>query len=250
MFGLFEIHFPHGGIALCDTSAPGLLDPEPKRSDVYHSEREGDATTTVFVVDHDSAIRGEISHLLLDQGYQVELFADAWSFLVGVRAGSRGCLLADASMSGMNDIELIGRLRDRGCELPFIAMSGSATVPMTVQAMKAGAVDFIEKPFHRDDLLASIKQALAQEKGTNRLSTLRKAAERRVAALTIRQHQILNLVLAGSPSKIIAADLGISQRTVDNHRAAIMRKTGSKSIPELMHTAFFADCRMCRQITN
>jgi two-component system CheB/CheR fusion protein len=111
---------------------------------------------------------------------------------------------------------------------------------MAVQAMKAGAVDFIEKPVGHEDLLASVRRALDQRRDTAKLSAWREAAAIRVASLTGRQRQILDLVLAGHPSKNIATDLGISQRTVDNHRAAIMRKTGSKSLPALIRTALAA----------
>jgi two-component system, chemotaxis family, CheB/CheR fusion protein len=113
-------------------------------------------------------------------------------------------------------------------------------VPMAVQAMKAGAVDFIEKPVGHEELLASVKRALDQTRDTATLSARRDTAALSVASLTTRQRQILDLVLAGHPSKNIAADLGISQRTVDNHRAAIMKKTGSKSLPALIRTALAA----------
>jgi two-component system CheB/CheR fusion protein len=111
---------------------------------------------------------------------------------------------------------------------------------MAVQAMKAGAVDFIEKPVGHAELLASVKRALDQTRDIATLSVCREKAALRIARLTTRQRQILDLVLAGHPSKNIAADLGISQRTVDNHRAAIMRKTGSKSLPALIRTAIAA----------
>jgi two-component system, chemotaxis family, CheB/CheR fusion protein len=113
-------------------------------------------------------------------------------------------------------------------------------VQIAVQAMKAGAVDFIEKPVGHRDLLASVEHALHQTPDTAKLSECREKAALRIASLTTRQRQILDLVLAGHPSKNIAADLGISQRTVDNHRAAIMRKTGSKSLPALIRTALAA----------
>src|SRR5690606_12914108 len=121
-----------------------------------------------------------------------------------------------------------------------IMITGSGAVPMAVQAMKAGAVDFIEKPVGNEELLASVKRALDQQQDSTALTVRRETAARTVAALTTRQRQVLDLVLAGQPSKNIAADLGISQRTVDNHRAAIMRKTGSKSLPALVRTALTA----------
>ena len=144
-------------------------------------------------------------------------------------------------MPGMSGVELIERLKAEGHQLPAIMITGNGAVPMAVQAMKAGAVDFIEKPVGHEELLASVKRALDQTRDTaNAVCIVGRRPRRRVASLTTRQRQILDLVLAGHPSKNIAADLGISQRTVDNHRAAIMRKTGSKSLPALIRTALAA----------
>jgi two-component system CheB/CheR fusion protein len=201
---------------------------------------EGDAPATVFVVDDNRAIREAMRDLLEENGYSVELFADGQAFLDAYRSDRVGCLLADVLMPGMSGVELIERLKADGHQLPAIMITGSGAVPMAVQAMKAGAVDFIEKPVGNGELLASIKTALDQTQRAATSSASREAAATRVASLTPRQHQILDLVLAGLPSKNIAADLGISQRTVDNHRAAIMRKTGSKSLPALIRTALAA----------
>jgi two-component system CheB/CheR fusion protein len=178
--------------------------------------------------------------LLEENGYSVEVFADGPAFFDAYRPGRAGCLLADVLMPGMSGLELIQLLNAKGHQLPAIMITGSGDVPMAVQAMKAGAVDFIEKPVGNDDLLASIERALDHTQGTATLSASRETAAACVASLTTRQRQILDLVLAGHPSKNIAADLGISQRTVDNHRAAIMRKTGSKSLPALIRTALAA----------
>ena len=173
-------------------------------------------------------------------GYAVEMFADGPAFFEAYRPGWEGCVLVDALMPGMSGIELIARLKREGHGLPAIIITGNGAVPMAVQAMKAGAVDFIEKPVGHKELLASVRHALDQTHDAAALSASREAALLRVATLTTRQRQILDLVLAGHPSKNIAADLGISQRTVDNHRAAIMRKTGSKSLPALVRTALAA----------
>jgi two-component system, chemotaxis family, CheB/CheR fusion protein len=201
---------------------------------------DGDEPSAVFVVDDDRAVREAMRDLLHENGYSVELFADGPAFLEAYHPGRKGCLLVDALMPGMDGVELIERLKAEGHQLPAIVITGSGAVPMAVQAMKAGAVDFIEKPVRHEELLASIKRALDQAQDTTMLSTSRETAATRVASLTTRQRQILDLVLAGHPSKNIAAGLGISQRTVDNHRAAIMRKTGSKSLPALIRTALAA----------
>jgi two-component system CheB/CheR fusion protein len=119
-------------------------------------------------------------------------------------------------------------------------ITGKSDVPMAVQAMKAGAMDFVEKPVDRGELLTSIERALERSRDATKLSAWRASAANHVAVLTLRQRQIMELVLAGHPSKNIAADLGISQRTVESHRAAIMKKTGSKSLPELARLALAA----------
>ena len=200
----------------------------------------GSKSSTVFVVDDDRAIREAMRDLLHENGYAVELFADGPAFLEALRRGREGCLLVDALMPGMSGIELIERLKAEGHQLPAIVITGSGAVSMAVQAMKAGAVDFIEKPVRPEELLASLERALDQTRDSAKLSASRDSAATQVASLTTRQRQILDLVLAGHPSKNIAADLGISQRTVDNHRAAIMKKTGSKSLPALIRTALAA----------
>jgi two-component system CheB/CheR fusion protein len=140
----------------------------------------------------------------------------------------------------MSGLELLQRLRDADDRLPAIMITGNSDVPMAVQAMKAGASDFLEKPIRPSELLASVERALEQSKDANKLSAWRATAANRVARLTQRERQIMELVLAGRPSKNIAADLGISQRTVENHRAAIMEKTGSKSLPALARLALAA----------
>jgi two-component system, chemotaxis family, CheB/CheR fusion protein len=201
---------------------------------------EDGESSTIFVVDDDRSIRDAMRDLLEDDGYTVELFAGGRAFLEAYRPGRHGCLLVDALMPGMSGIELIERLKAENCGLPAIVITGNGAVPMAVQAMKAGAVDFIEKPVGHEDLLASVKRALDRTRDAATLSASRGTAVTRVASLTARQRQILDLVLAGHPSKNIAADLGISQRTVDNHRAAIMRKTGSKSLPALVRTVLAA----------
>jgi two-component system CheB/CheR fusion protein len=225
-------------LAQCLLAKPGSTAPDGVRQ--LPLCLEGGETATVFVVDDDRAIREAMRDLLQESGYAVEVFADGPAFFAAYRPDRAGCLLVDALMPGMSGVELIERLKTEGHQLPAIVITGSGAVPMAVQAMKAGAVDFIEKPVGHEELLASVKRALDQTQDTATLSASRETAATRVGSLTTRQRQILDLVLAGHPSKNIAADLGISQRTVDNHRAAIMRKTGSKSLPALIRTAIAA----------
>jgi two-component system CheB/CheR fusion protein len=192
--------------------------------------------TTVFVVDDDRAIREVIRDMLQENGYEVDVYADGSAFLKAYRPGRKDCLLVDALMPGMSGIELIERLAGEGYTLPAIVITGNADVPMAVRAMKAGAVDFIEKPLGCEGLLSIVKLALDHTQDFATQSASPEAAALRLANLSTRQRQILDLVLAGHRSRDIAAYLGISPRTVDNHRAAIMRKTGSESLPALFRT--------------
>ena len=196
--------------------------------------------TVIFVVDDDDDIRAAMRSVLEDDGWTVEDFASCEAFLAAYAPGRRSCLLIDAYLPQMSGLELLRRLREDGHQMPAVMITGNADVGMAVEAMKAGAADFIEKPVGREDLLACIERALEQPQDENEILELRKAAASHLTGLTQRQKQIMELVLAGHPSKNIAADLGISQRTVENHRAAIMKRTGVKSLPELARIAFAA----------
>ena len=202
----------------------------------------GSEASTIFIVDDDQGIRETIRDLLVEYGFDVECFADGRDFLDGYKIERRGCLLTDALMPQMSGIELLEELNSRRIKLPVLMMSGNSALHMAVQAMKFGAVDFIEKPFKAKHLLAAINAALVQNETMLDAKDFRNEAALRVASLTTRQREILDLVVAGIPSKNIAADLNISQRTVDNHRAAIGRKTCSKSLSSLIQTALCAGC--------
>ncbi len=202
---------------------------------------DGPRPPTIFVVDDDNAVREALRDLLQEDGRTVEIFASSEAFLDAYRPGRDGCLIVDARMPGIGGLELLQRLKSEGTRLPSIMITGQGDVPMAVEAMKAGAADFIEKPIRRDELFASIERALEHIRGSEQLVVRQGAAATRLAGLTVRQHQIMDLVLAGHPSKNIAADLGISQRTVENHRAAVMKKTGSHSLSALIRLALTAD---------
>jgi two-component system CheB/CheR fusion protein len=203
---------------------------------------EGELAPVIYVVDDDANLRDGIRSLFEQSGCDVEDYSSCEDFLAAYRPGREGCLLIDAYLPGMKGIELLKRLReiDADHRLPAIMITGSADVGMAVEAMKAGASDFIEKPFANDELLASVERALEQSKDSTRLSAWRQSAADHVAHLTDRQREIMTLVLADHPSKNIAADLGISQRTVENHRAAIMHRMGAKSLPALARLAIAA----------
>jgi two-component system CheB/CheR fusion protein len=200
----------------------------------------GPRAPTIYIVDDDNQVRDAMQAVLEEDGQTVESYSNCEAFLEAHRPGREACLLIDAYLPGMNGLELLRRLRDAGNGLPAIMITGNSDVSMAVQAMKAGASDFIEKPIRSKALLASIKRALEQSRDSNKLFVWREAAANKIASLTQRQRQIMELVLAGQASKNIAADLGISQRTVENHRALIMKKTGSKSLPALARLALAA----------
>lgn len=194
----------------------------------------------IHVVDDDPQIRQLLREVLEEAGLDVADFASAEAFLDAYHPGAESCLLIDAALPGMSGLDLLRCLADCGYRLPAIMITGNGDVPMAVQAMKAGATDFIEKPVGRDELLTGVRRALEQSRDTTKAFVWHRDAANNLARLTSRQHQIMDMVLAGHPSKNIAADLGISQRTVENHRAAIMRKTGSKSLPALARLALAA----------
>jgi len=174
-------------------------------------------------------------------GWSVETFASCEAFLAALEPGREGCVVIDAVLPGMDGFQLLARLKADKVSLPSIMNTGHGDISKAVKAMKAGASDFIEKPFGAEELIVSITGALAHGQDPELTSERRMAAAAHFNGLTTRQKQILDLVLAGHPSKNIAADLGISQRTVENHRAAIMRKTGSRNIPTLIRLAVAAD---------
>jgi two-component system, chemotaxis family, CheB/CheR fusion protein len=212
-----------------------LLEPEPAL-DKPRSAGE----STIYIVDDDSEVRRSLRELLEADGRTVEDFGDCEAFLAAYRPGSEACLLIDAYLPGIDGVELLRQLKSAGYHLPAIMITGSSAVPMAVEAMKVGAIDFIEKPVAWNDLLSSINRALELSRDEAKLLDWQADAKLHLKGLTKRQHQVMEMVLAGHPSKNIAADLGISQRTVENHRASIMKKTGTKSLPALARLALAA----------
>jgi two-component system CheB/CheR fusion protein len=196
---------------------------------------------TIFVVDDDVAIRDAVRDMMEANGWSVETFENCKAFLKALRPGRQGCLVVDAMLPEMDGFELLARLKSKEIGLPSIMITGHGDITMAVRAMQGGASDFLEKPFSAGELIASINQALGQTWEPGITTERHSDVAARLAGLTPRQHQILALVLAGQPSKNIASDLGLSQRTVENHRAAIMRKTGSRSIPALIRIAVAAN---------
>lgn len=187
----------------------------------------------VYIVDDDDTLREAISAIVVTAGGTPIGFASGEAFLKSYQPSYRDCLLVDAYLPGMNGIALLRALDSLGQSLPAVMITGNSDVTMAVAAMKAGASDFLEKPVKPADILAGIRQALARSHDEREGLAWKAAATARLAQLTPRQHEVMHLVLQGLPSKNIAADLAISQRTVESHRAAIMKKTGSASLPAL-----------------
>ena len=190
--------------------------------------------TTVYVVDDDDAVRDSLLELLESVGLPARGFASATGFLETYHPDMRGCLVLDVRMPGMSGIELQSKLTEKCTRLPIIFITGHGDVPMAVEAMKNGAVEFIQKPFRDQELLDCIQSTLQKaEKEMVRFSQ-RDSVERARQSLTTRENEILDYIVAGHANKYIALELGISQRTVENHRANILRKMGVRSTPELI----------------
>lgn len=194
----------------------------------------------IFVVDDDPNVRAAIREVLEGDGQDVADYASCEAFLAAYTPRPNACLLLDAYLPGMSGLELMRHLSDSHQSLPAIMITGSSDVSVAVRAMKAGATDFIEKPFGAAELIASVQHALALSHDAGMADAIRLDAQRRIGELTPRQREIMAMVLLGNPSKNIAADLGISQRTVENHRAEMMRRTGTKSLPALARLALAA----------
>lgn len=195
----------------------------------------------VHVVDDDLAVRRSLAFLFASDGLPVRLHESASAFLDGLEAMQPGCVLTDVRMPGLDGIELLRRLKAHGLGFPVIVMTGHADVPLAVEAMKEGAVDFIEKPFNDHLLLAAVRGALARRSVAGETDARTVAARERLAGLTAREAQVLKGLVAGKPNKVIAYDLGISARTVEIHRAHVMTKMQAGSLSELVRLSMLAE---------
>jgi FixJ family two-component response regulator len=190
-------------------------------------------TGTVYVVEDDAAVRDALAQLLEGKRFRVMLFESAERFLEACQPGQAGCLVLDMRLPGMSGIDLQAALTARGIDLPIIFLTGHGDVPSSVRALRAGAVDFLQKPTDSRILLARVGEALAQDAARRSERASREAARKALQELTSRERDVLPLILAGHSSKDIARRLAISHRTVEIHRARIMRKTGSATLVEL-----------------
>ena len=196
--------------------------------------------TTVFVVDDDQPMRNSLKWLIESIGMKVKTYDSADEFLNNYYPGRAGCLLLDVRMPGMSGLDLQVHLARQDSRLPVIIITGHGDVAMAVKAMKAGAVDFIEKPFHDEELLGSIRNALDYDEQQRSLQSQRAEIAARLVELTPREHEVMEMVTDGKANKEIATALGVSAKTVEAHRARVMDKMRASSLAELVRMALIA----------
>lgn len=196
---------------------------------------------TVFVVDDDEPVRDSLAFLIASVGLEAETFASAREFLDAYHPDRSGCLVLDVRMPGMSGIELQKRLGEMGAILPIIFITGHGDVPMAVKAMRSGAIDFLQKPFEDQELLDRIQQSLEMDARHRRELAERHDLGERITALTPREREVMELVVAGLANKNVAGRLRISQRTVEIHRARVMEKMKATSLAHLVRMVIAAE---------
>jgi FixJ family two-component response regulator len=188
----------------------------------------------VFVVDDDESVRNSLRFLLKTVGLQSMLLPSAQEFLRAYKPEQPGCLVLDVRMPSMSGLELQQQLNLRGAIIPVIFITGHGDIPMAVEAMQHGAFDFLPKPFRDQDLLDRVQRALEKDRANRSNLKERTQVRERLESLTPRELEVLALMTKGKPNKVMAADLGLSQRTVEIHRAHVMEKTGASSVAQLV----------------
>jgi two-component system response regulator FixJ len=195
---------------------------------------------TVHVIDDDDAARDSLAFLFRTADVDVRTYASATEFLAAAPSLTGGCVVTDVRMPQMDGLELLRRLRALDLALPVIVMTGHGDIPLAVEAMKAGAIDFFEKPFSDDAMLAAVRRALGRRRDDRAREAERDAVKERLASLSARERQVLEGLVAGKPNKTIAFDLGISARTVEIYRANVMTKMDAASLSALVRMALGA----------
>ena len=194
-----------------------------------------DSVAEVFVVDDDPSVRRALRRLLTTNGLQTRIFCSAEEFLdQGASVPAVGCLVLDVQMPGLSGMDLQAELQQRGMRLPIVFITAQATVPMSVQAMKQGAVDFLQKPFDSQTLIATIRKAIARSRQHAAVEHECLDLEQRFASLTLREREVFRFVVKGLLNKQIAAELGIVEKTVKVHRARVMQKMHADSLAEMV----------------
>ena len=199
-----------------------------------------DNSAVVHLIDDDEAVRQSLAFLLATAGHAVRVYESAEAFLDAAPTVQPGCIVSDVRMPGIDGLALQRRLKEIGITLPVVIMTGHADVPLAVEAMKAGAIDFIEKPFDDEVLLSAIRVALSRQDETGRREAERTEIRAKIGALSERERQVLEGLVAGHPNKTIAYDLDLSPRTVEVHRANLMIKMGAGSLSDLVRMALLA----------
>jgi FixJ family two-component response regulator len=194
-------------------------------------------TVTLYLVDDDAAVRTSLARALRAQGWAIETFASAEDFLDRRDPRVPGCLVLDVSMPGLDGLALQQRLAESGEAIPIVFLTGHGDIPMTVQAMKAGAADFLTKPVSAEDLQAAVRKAIAEGESTRQAGAERAELAKRLALLSPREREVLEALARGRLNKQIAADMGIVEQTVKFHRARIMERMQAHTVAELMHIA-------------
>ena len=189
----------------------------------------------IYLVDDDEAVRDSLGILFRSIGVQHEAYASALDFLQRYDMKRHSCLVADIRMPGLSGLELQQRLNEQRAEIPIIFITGHGDVPMAVTAMKSGAADFVQKPFRDQDLIDRIHKALDRDRERRKHRAEEDAIRARIALLTPRETEVMQRVARGQANKVIAMDLGVSQRTVELHRARVMKKLKLRSVAELVH---------------
>jgi two-component system response regulator FixJ len=194
----------------------------------------------VHVIDDDDAVRESLAFLLETADYAVHAYDSATAFLAGLDKAESGCIITDVRMPGMTGLELVRALNARGCAMPVIVITGHGDVPLAVEAMREGVVDFIEKPFADDVILGSLKNAFERRRDQSAQVGERTETLKRLASLSTRERQVLDGLVAGQANKVVAIELGISPRTVEVYRANLMSKMHAASLSELVRMALVA----------
>ena len=191
----------------------------------------------VHVVDDDAAMRDSLRWLVESVGLTARVYGTAEEFLMDYDGGGPGCLVLDVRMPGLSGLELQEKLRRQDIRIPIIIVTAHADVPIAIRALKAGAIDFIEKPFSDQILLDRVRDAIERDREQRQVAAKRAAIAAQVAQLTPREREVMSLVVAGKANKVIASELGLSQKTVEVHRARVMRKMHAESVAQLVQLA-------------